>query len=102
MDDITLADVLDGIDDNGLSIIRIMMLEIRHRINVPVEINESTVKSLYLNLLTQHYETIVMYHGEEFTTGVMELYAECGLYEKCALIRDAIKSVKDLIKTTKL
>jgi hypothetical protein len=98
MDDVTLQDVLDCMDDNSLSMIRVMMLEIRHRIDVPVEINESTVKSLYLNLLTGNYETIMMYHGEEFTTELMELYAKCELYEKCVLIRDDIKSVKDLIK----
>jgi len=77
-----------------------MMLEIRHRIDEPVEINESTVKSLYLNLLTENYETIMMYHGESFTTELMEIYVECELYETCALIRDDIESVKKLIDKT--
>jgi len=95
---VTLEDVLDGMDDNGLSMIRIMMLEIRSRIEEPVEINESTVKSLYLNLLTENYDTIMMYHGEAFTTGIMELYAECELYEKCVLIKNGITSVNDLIE----
>lgn len=78
-----------------------MMLEIRERINDVVEINESTVRSLYLNLITENYDTIMMYHGEEFTTAVMELYAECELYETCALMRDNISFVKELIETLK-
>jgi hypothetical protein len=94
----TLEDVLDGIDDNGLTMIRIMMLEIRNRIDKPVEINNSTVKSLYLNLLTENYDTIMMYHGEEFTTAIMEIYAECELYEKCVMIKGGIKDVNKLIK----
>jgi len=99
---ITLEDILDEMDDNTLSIIRVMMLEIRNRIDEPVEINESTVKSLYLNLLTANYDTIMMYHGESFTTAIMELYADCELYEKCTKIKAGIKNVNDLIyKTTK-
>jgi len=99
---ITLEDILDEMDDNTLSMIRVMMLEIRNRIDEPVEINESTVKSLYLNLLTANYDTIMMYHGESFTTAIMELYADCELYEKCTKIKAGIKNVNDLIyKTTK-
>jgi len=99
---ITLEDILDEMDDNTLSIIRVMMLEIRNRIDEPVEINESTVNSLYLNLLTANYDTIMMYHGESFTTAIMELYADCELYEKCTKIKAGIKNVNDLIyKTTK-
>jgi hypothetical protein len=101
MDDVTLEDVLDGMDDNGLSMIRIMMLEIRNRIDEPVEINESTVKSLYLNLLTENYDTIMMYHGESFTTAIMELYADCELYEKCNLLKEGIKSVNALTNKIK-
>jgi len=99
---ITLEDILDEMDDNTISMIRVMMLEIRNRIDEPVEINESTVKSLYLNLLTANYDTIMMYHGESFTTAIMELYADCELYEKCTKIKAGIKNVNDLIyKTTK-
>ncbi len=101
MDNVTLEDVLDCMNANGLSMIRIMMLEIRNRIDEPVEINESTVKSLYLNLLTENYDTIMMYHGEAFTTVIMELYAECELYEKCTLIKEGIKGVNDLTNKIK-
>jgi len=76
-----------------LTKIRIMMLEIRSRINGKVEINESTVRSLHFNLITENYETIRMYHGDEFTTALMEIYSECEMYETCALIRDSIDSV---------
>jgi len=76
-----------------------MMLEIRDRINVPVEINDSTVKSLYLNLVTGNYSTIMMYHGEEFTTEMMEMYSNCELYEVCADVRDAISDVNALIQS---
>jgi hypothetical protein len=93
---ITIEDVLDHIDDRGLSMIRVMMLEIRNRIDVPVEINESTVKSLYFNLLVDNYDTIMMYHGEEFTTAIMELYVECELYEKCIIIKNSIEGVNKL------
>jgi len=98
---ITLDDILEEMDDNTLSMIRVMMLEIRNNIEEPVEINESTVKSLYLNLLTENYDTIMMYHGEAFTTGIMELYADCELYEKCALIKNGITSVNDLTSKIK-
>jgi len=101
MDDVTLQDVLDCMSEDGLSMIRIMMLEIRDSIYEPVEINESTVKSLYLNLLTENYDTIMMYHGEAFTTGIMELYAECELYEKCTKIKAGINSVNDLTNKIK-
>ena len=94
---IGLEDILDGINKNGSSMIRVMMLEIRNRIDEPVEINESTVKSLYLNLLTENYDTIMMYHGEAFTTEIMKLYAECELYEKCNQIKKGIKYVNKLI-----
>jgi len=94
---VDLEDILDGINANGSSMIRVMMLEIRNRIDEPVEINESTVKSLYLNLLTENYHTIMMYHGELFTTTLMELFSECELYEKCALIKSSIKYVNNLI-----
>jgi hypothetical protein len=95
---ITLKDIFHSMDDHSLSMIRIMMLEIRDRIDEPVEINESTVKSLYINLLTENYDTIMMYHGECFTTAIMKLYAECELYEKCAKIKADIKSVNNLIE----
>ena len=98
---ITLDDILEEMDDNTLSMIRVMMLEIRNNIEEPVEINESTVKSLYLNLLTENYDTIMMYHGEAFTTVIMELYAECELYEKCTLIKEGIKGVNDLTNKIK-
>jgi len=97
----TLKDIFHSIDDHSLSMIRIMMLEIRNRIDEPVEINESTVKSLYLNLLTENYDTIIMYHGEAFTTVIMELYADCELYEKCTLIKNGITSVNDLTNKIK-
>ena len=84
-----------------LTLIRIMMLEIRERINNAVEINDSTVRSLYLNLITENYETIMMYHGEQFTTAIMEMYAEVEVYETSAAVRDAIRNVKELIKITK-
>jgi len=90
---------MDYITKRHLTHIRVMMLEIRERINDVVEINESTVRSLYLNLITENYDTIMMYHGEEFTTAVMELYAECELYETCTLMRDKIGDVKKLIET---
>ena len=77
--------------------IRIMMLEIRNRIDVPVEINEEVVRSLYVNLLSGNYDTIMMYHGEEFTTALMMLYAEVEAYEVCAALRNSIKTVNDLI-----
>jgi hypothetical protein len=93
-------DMLDGMDVTGLTKIRMLMLEIRHRIDEPVEINDSTVKSLYLNLLTGNYDTIMMYHGESFITAIMEFYAECELYEKCTLIKNDIESVKKLIDKT--
>jgi|TARA_R110000782_G_scaffold66268_1_gene134483 hypothetical protein len=81
---------------NHLTIVRIMMLEVRDRIGGKVEINESTVRSLYLNLITENYETITMYHGEEFATEIMGIYSECELYETCVLIRDSISSVREL------
>tara|TARA_R110002074_G_scaffold115453_10_gene246394 strand:- start:1851 stop:2144 length:294 start_codon:yes stop_codon:yes gene_type:complete len=87
--------------ENPLTIVRIMMLEVRDRIGGKVEINESTVRSLYLNLIAENYETITMYHGEEFATTIMGIYSECELYETCALIRDSIANVRqleDLIK----
>jgi hypothetical protein len=93
---IPLEEISNHMNTNGLSRIRILMLEIRHRIDEPVEINESTVRSLYLNLLTENYETIAMYHGEAFTTVIMELYADCELYEKCNLLKEGIKSVNAL------
>ena len=73
-----------------------MMLEVRDRIGGKVEINESTVRSLYFNLVIGNYETITMYHGEEFATTIMEIYSECELYETCALIRDSIVGVREL------
>ena len=100
MDDVTIKDIFHNMSDNDASMIRIMMLEIRNRIDEPVEINESTVKSLYLNLLTENYDTIMMYHGEEFTTAIMKLYADCELYEKCTKIKAGIKNVNDLIYKT--
>lgn len=72
------------------------MLEIRSRINSPVEINSSTARSLYFNLITESYDTIAMYHGQEFAIAVMELYAECELFEVCAIMRDKIEKVKIL------
>jgi len=90
---INLKDILEGMSINSLTMIRVMMLEIRTRIDEPVEINESTVKSLYLNLLTENYETIMMYHGESFTTTILDLYAECELYEECVKIKDSISNV---------
>ena len=77
--------------------IRVMMLEIRNRIDVPVEINEGVVRSLYVNLLSGNYDTIMMYHGEEFTTALMKLYEEVEAYEVCAALRNSIKTVNDLI-----
>lgn len=86
---------------NHLTNIRIMMLEVRSRIKGKVEINESTVRSLYLNLITENYETITMYHGEEFADAIMEIYSECELYETCALIRDSICSVREIEESIK-
>ena len=81
----------------SLTRIRIMMLEIRNSIDVPVEINEEVVRSLYVNLLSGNYDTIMMYHGEEFTTALMKLYEEVEAYEVCAALRNSIKTVNDLI-----
>ena len=80
--------------------VRIMMLEIRNRIDEYVEINESTVKSLYLNLLTDNYGTIMMYHGEDFINQILAMFEECELYETCILIRDQIISTKLIINST--
>jgi hypothetical protein len=91
-----IDDILKDIDKSNLSIIRIMMLEIRNRIDEPVEINESTVKSLYLNLITKNYGTIMMYHGEAFIASIMELYAEYELYEICAIIKSSINNVNKI------
>ena len=86
------------IEQHHLTYIRIMMLNIRESIDCKVEINESTVRSLYFNLIAGSYDTIVMYHGEEFTTAMMEIYAECELYEVCANIRDKMHNVNELIE----
>ena len=74
------------------------MLAIREQISDEVEINNATVCSLYFNLLVGGYDTIMMYHGDQFTTALMELYADCELYETCARMRDEIKYVNELTK----
>jgi len=67
-----------------LSKIRILMLEIRHRIDSTVVINDSEVKSLYLNIVTEKYDTIELIHGKEFMNALIKIYEEVELYEDCA------------------
>lgn len=70
--------------NNKLSQVRILMLEIRHRIDSPVIINDNEVKSLYLNLITEKYDTIELIHGKEFMDTLIKIYEEMELYENCA------------------
>jgi len=81
---------------NKLSKIRILMLEIRDRIDVPVTINESEVKSLYLNLITENYKTIRIVHGQEFMNALIDIYAEVELYETCADMHRDCEHVNEL------
>ena len=81
--------------------IRLMMLVIKERITSEVEINDSTVSSLALNLISGKYDTIVMYHGQEFAEALLKIYEDCELYETCAYIKEDIENVNKLLDTTK-
>ena len=70
--------------DNTLSQVRLIMLEIRSRITDPVIINDQEVKSLYLNIVTEKYDTIELIHGKEFMDALIKIYEEVELYESCA------------------
>ena len=85
----------------NLTQIRLMMLVIRERIASKVEINDSTVSSLALNLISGKYDTIVMYHGQEFAEALLKIYEDCELYETCAYIKEDIENVNKLLDTIK-
>ena len=85
----------------NLTQIRLMMLVIKGRIASKVEINYSTVSSLALNLINGKYDTIVMYHGQEFAEALLKIYEDCELYETCAYIKEDIENVNKLLDTVK-
>lgn len=75
------------------------MLEIRARIEVPVDITESSVKSLYLNLVTENYSTIRIIHGPEFMKALIDYYSDLELYETCAEMHRQSVEVDQLEKS---
>jgi len=77
-----------------LTQVRILMLEIRSRIDQHVTINDSIVKSLCLHLKTRKYDTIKLIHGDEFMRALIQLYEESELYEECA---EMIRQTKAII-----
>ena len=75
------------------------MLEIRSRIDDKVVINDSEVRSLYFNLITEQYVTIELIHGSKFMDALIKIYEEVELYETCARIVKQRKELADLKKS---
>ncbi len=75
------------------------MLEIRAKIDVPVKITESTVKSLHINMVTENYGTIRIIHGQEFMKALIDYYSDLELYETCAKMHSQSIEVDKLEKS---